>query len=83
VAAIPVPESATVVVAGEAVLVMVTEPVTVLAAVGVNATLKVDVPPAARATGRVGVDTKANWEGAILKLDNVTELLPVLDTVMV
>ena len=82
-AAIPVPDSATLFVLGEALLVRVTEPVTVLAAVGVNATLKLVVFPAARAMGRAGDDTRINCEGVMLKPDMVTEPVPVLDTVMV
>ena len=76
------PESETEFVAGEAVLVIVTEPVTVLTVVGVNATLKLVVFPAAKARGRAGADTRVNWEGVMLKPDRVTELLPGLDTVM-
>ncbi len=83
VAAIPVPESGTVVVAGEAVLVTVTEPVTALAAVGVKATVKLVLCPADKVSGRLGADTMANCEGVALKLVRERELVPVLVKVRV
>jgi len=77
-----VPESETVVVAGEAVLVMVTEPVTLPPAVGVNSTLKLAVFPAPMARGRVGGDTRVKVAGLALKAVRETEPVPALVTVI-
>jgi hypothetical protein len=77
-----VPESETDAVAGEAVLVIVTEPVMVLTTVGVNATLRLVVFPAAKVRGKVGGDSNVNCEGLAVKAVRETEPVPVLVTVI-